>query len=267
MPTEIDREKLLPINVIRTGFKEHQYHVIRNDGYAAYQISVCTSGEGIFVHGNREHTVRKGDVFLFSPRTAHEYYPVSAEWSLYFFVFTGECIENLFRYFRFGQAEVFSTGENYEKIKKLSINLENTSDDYLRSLYIYEMLGIIASLSKHNPESAFLAEDERYRKTAPVLDYIRKNYKNPISLDELAELINVSKSYLCRIFRTTYNMTPIKYLLNYRIDRAKQLLISTDIKMKYLCEEVGFNDISYFCMAFRQSEGMTPEEFRNLHKD
>ena len=36
MPGEIDREKLLPINVIRTGFKEHQYHVIRNNGYAAY---------------------------------------------------------------------------------------------------------------------------------------------------------------------------------------------------------------------------------------
>ena len=62
-------------------------------------------------------------------------------------------------------------------------------------------------------------------------------------------------------------MTPIKYLQNYRIDIAKQLLISTYIKTKLLCEEVGFNDTSYFCLTFRQSEGMTPEEFRSLHKD
>lgn len=267
MPGEIDREKLLPINVIRTGFKEHQYHVIRNNGYAAYQISVCVGGEGRFIYENREHLIKPGDVFVFSPRTPHEYYPTTNEWKIYFFVFTGDCIENLFRYFKFEQAEVFSAGNYDEEFRELCNKLMDTDDDYLRSMYVYEMIGMLSLLSKHNPESAVLAGSERYRKTAPVLDYIRKNYKKQISLDELAELIDVSKSYLCRVFRETYHMTPIKYLQNYRIDRAKELLISTDIKTKFLCEEVGFNDTSYFCMTFRKSEGMTPEEFRNLHND
>ncbi|MBP3360369.1 MAG: helix-turn-helix transcriptional regulator [Clostridia bacterium] len=269
MKGEFDRGRLLPINVIRTGFKEHQYHVIRNEGYAAYQISVCVDGEGKFVSRNEERSICRGDVFLFSPRVPHEYYPVSKRWQMYFFVFAGDCTENVFRYFDFSEVEVFSVknDEENKRILELCRILNETGDDYIRSLRIYELMGILARQRRSSPSAAKLDSNERYKKMAPVLDYIRNNYKEPLTLDELAEMIDVSKSYLCRIFRNAYGVTPIKYLQNYRISRAKQLLISTDIKLKYLCREVGFNDISYFCLIFRQYEGMTPEEFRSLHND
>lgn len=263
---EIDLEKLLPLYVIRTGYKQHQYHVIRSDGYPAYQISVCTGGEGKFISENSEHTIKKGDIFLFSPRVPHEYYPITQSWSIYFFVFLGDCAENLMRYCNFGGYEVF-TAQNSEKTLSVCEKLSSSADDFEKSQLLYELFAIMRGLARSQPSADALSRNEHFRKTAPVIDYIRKNYKEPIALDELAQLLDVSKSYLCRVFKAAYNMTPIKYLQNYRIDRAKQLLISTDMKMKLLCDEVGFNDTSYFCMTFKRAEGMTPEEFRNLHND
>jgi len=204
---------------------------------------------------------------MFSPRVAHEYYPVSKRWKLYFFVFSGDAVENIFKYFKFEDCGVFHAGEKKEKIHELCRRLDETRDDYLTSLYLYELLGIIAGLGKNSPTSALPEADAHFKRIAPVIDYIRENYKQPIILEELAELIDVSKSYLCRIFKETYGMTPIKYLQSFRIKRAKKLLRSTDIRLKLLCEEVGFNDTSYFCLIFREHEGMTPEEYRNLHSD
>lgn len=266
MPDELYSEKQLPIYIIRTGFKEHQYHVIRSEGYPAYQISVCTGGEGKFISEGQEHTISSGDIFMFSPRVPHEYYPISQNWSLYFFVFLGDALENLMQYCKLGNCEVFASDNNV-KINNICQILLRSTDEFEKSEGIYSLFGEMRRLARRQPSAAALDRNEQFRRMTPVTDYIKKNYKQTVSLDDLAELINVSKSYLCRCFKAAYGITPIKYLMNYRLDRAKQLLISTDIKMKLLCEEVGFNDTSYFCMAFRRSEGMTPEEFRNLHND
>ena len=94
---EQDRHKLLPLWVIRTGFKERQYHITRPEGFAAYQIAICTAGEGKFLAEGREHVINEGDVFMFSPRIPHEYYPLSGDWQIYFSVFNG--INNSTSYF------------------------------------------------------------------------------------------------------------------------------------------------------------------------
>ncbi len=264
MRYEHDSEKLLPINIIRTGHVYHQPHVIRSEGFAAYQIAVCASGEGKFIYHNDKHIIKENDIFLFSPRVKHEYYPVTKNWEIYYFVFSGECVENLFKYFRFDEAEVFSGINNTSKIRSICELMMNTDDNYLLSLYLYELLGLTVQLPKLSSQSS-TDDKEHFKKIAPVTDYIKDNYKQTISLEELADLINVSKSYLCRIFKETHGITPIKYLQSIRVNKAKQLLSSTDMKLKKICSETGFNDISYFCMIFKEHEGMTPEEFRTLH--
>ena len=264
MPYNQDMEKLLPINVIRTGYREHQNHVIRNDGFAAYQIAICTGGEGRFVFHGDKHAIKENNIFMLSPRIRHEYYPVSKNWQIYFFVFSGESVDNIFKYFRFEEMGVFdSTSEKY-KVNELCRKLSETDDIYLQSLYLYELLGVTSRLKKLT-SSTLSSDNEHFKKIAPVTEYIKKNYKNTLSLEELSDVIGVSKSYLCRLFKEAYGVTPIKYLQNHRINKSKQFLISTDMKLKSICDEIGINDISYFCMIFKEHEGMTPEEFRNIH--
>lgn len=261
---EQDRHKLLPLWVIRTGFKERQYHITRTDGFAAYQIAICTGGEGKFLSAGTEHIISDGDVFMFSPRTPHEYYPISGNWQIYFCVFSGDGIEGLFSYLGFERTEVF-TGDT-TKLRGDFKELCEMTDPMSMSIQLYKILGNISHLTRSNPHRTHI-EKNKHGKILPVLDYIEQNYKRPVTLDDMADLICVSKSYLCRTFRGAYGITPVNYLLKTRINRAKQLLISTDMKIKLLSTECGFNDTSYFCMVFKRMEGITPDEFRSLHKD
>lgn len=265
---EQDREKLLPLWVIRTGFKERQYHISRPEGFVAYQVAICVNGTGKFVCRGKEHIINSGDVFMFSPRVPHEYYPVTGKWQIYFFVFNGTAIENIFSYFGFEDTGVFTahTDSLKQKTTDLCKKLCTTHDHFELSLHMYNLLGTMAEMSKLNPSRTDI-EKNNWGKILPVRDYMEKNYKYPITLDELADLICVSKSYLCRTFKEAYGITPVSYLLKVRINKAKQLLISTDMKIKLLCQETGFNDTSYFCMIFKRMEGMTPDEFRSVHTD
>ena len=261
---EQDRQKLLPIRVIRAGFKERQYHITRPDGFAAYQIAICTGGTGKFLSQGKEHIIENGDIFLFSPRIPHEYYPISGDWQIYFCVFDGDGAEGIFSYLNLDKTEVF-TGKTKELLEGFRRMCEIT-DPLELSLIIYKMLAYTPLLTRSTANST-LPEKTKYGKILPVLDFIEQNYKRPITLDDMADLICVSKSYLCRTFREAYGLTPVNYLLKMRISRAKQLLISTDMKIKLLSAECGFNDTSYFCMIFKRMEGITPDEFRGLHKD
>ncbi len=261
---EQDRHKLLPLWVIRTGFRERQFPINRPEGFAAYQIAICTGGEGKFLAQGTEHIITEGDVFMFSPRIPHEYYPLSGDFQIYFCVFNGDGIKGLFHYLGFGKTEVF-TGDTMG-LREDFRNLCEITDPLSQSTLLYKMMESISRLSRPNPNRTHI-EKNKYGKILPVLDYIAQNYKRPITLDDMADLICVSKSYLCRTFRETYGITPVNYLLKMRINRAKQLLISTDMKIKLLSLECGFNDTSYFCMVFKRMEGITPDEFRSLHKD
>ena len=261
---EQDRQRLLPLWVVRTGFKERQYHITRPEGFAAYQIAICTGGKGKFLAQGAEHIIGEGDIFMFSPRTPHEYYPISGDFQIYFCVFSGTGVDGLFTYLGFDKTEVF-TGDS-KKILEDFKRLCEITDPLSQSTLLYRMLDSISRLSRLNPNRTHI-EKNKYGKILPVFDYIEQNYKRPITLDDMADLICVSKSYLCRTFREAYGITPVNYLLKTRINRAKQLLISTDMKIKLLSLECGFSDTSYFCMVFKRMEGITPEEFRSLHKD
>ncbi len=94
-------------------------------------------------------------------------------------------------------------------------------------------------------------------------NYIRDNMKEIKSIEQIAAHINVSVSYLCRIFKKHMGYTPYEYLLLQRIEYAKRLMNYHDKNVTEACIESGFNDYSNFISAFRKKVGMTPKEYKN----
>ncbi len=102
-----------------------------------------------------------------------------------------------------------------------------------------------------------------------IITYIQQNYFRKITLDELAEQVNISKSECCRCFKRALNITPIEYLMKYRISKAAALIQNGDPKNRFFADlsvKVGFNNASYFNKLFRQYVGCTPTEYRNQLK-
>lgn len=95
-----------------------------------------------------------------------------------------------------------------------------------------------------------------------MMQYIHQQFSMNISLEDIAGHAMVSKSTTLNLFRKYLHITPINYLINYRLQEAAKLLSSTERKIHVISKEVGFESVDYFCKAFKKYYSMTPTEYR-----
>ncbi len=92
--------------------------------------------------------------------------------------------------------------------------------------------------------------------------YIDQNYCKPIHLDEIARRACFSRYHFLRLFRREFDETPHRYLTRQRIERAKQLLVETDLPVTEVCLEVGFQSLGSFSSLFSRQVGHSPNRYR-----
>ncbi|CUH96758.1 hypothetical protein P22_2869 [Propionispora sp. 2/2-37] len=114
--------------------------------------------------------------------------------------------------------------------------------------------------------AALLLADEssaRYTElTRKAIEFIRHNYAKDISLNQAAEHIGSNSSYLSRIFKDDCGMGFVEYVNHVRVQQAKYLMESTDIKLKEIVRLAGFNNYTYFFKVFKMIAGVTPLEYK-----
>lgn len=100
----------------------------------------------------------------------------------------------------------------------------------------------------------------------PAVKYIEKNYANPrLTNSELAMQCNISEIYFRRMFTKQYNMTPKQFILDVRINHAKQLLTEGILKINAIAEKCGFSNQYHFDHIFKDKTGLTPTEYMKLN--
>lgn len=92
--------------------------------------------------------------------------------------------------------------------------------------------------------------------------YIKEHYKEDLSLNILAEKVYLTPRYLSSLFiqETGYGIN--KYIKNVRMEKAKELLLKTNLKVSDISQEVGYSNVSYFCKSFQEDFGSTPDKYR-----
>ena len=88
-----------------------------------------------------------------------------------------------------------------------------------------------------------------------------------ISLDEVSREVNISPYYFSKLFKDSTEQNFIEYLTNLRMDKAKELLLTTDSSMKEICSMVGYADPNYFSRTFKKNIGVTPTEYKENKGD
>jgi AraC-like DNA-binding protein len=106
-----------------------------------------------------------------------------------------------------------------------------------------------------------------YKKLVGAKQFLDKKYGDDISLDILINVANISKHHFIRLFKKTYAFTPHKYLIEKRLQIAKQELESTQKSVSEICFEVGFSSVSSFCNLFKRATSQTPLEYRNTFNE
>lgn len=114
----------------------------------------------------------------------------------------------------------------------------------------------------------FHTTDDRYTQyplACQLRLYLDENYeKEDLSLQEIAEQFSVSESYLCVLFKKAFDHTINQYIIDRRIEKAKEYLKNTNKKIKEIAELVGYRDCNYFIRIFKKTTGMTPADYRSF---
>lgn len=114
------------------------------------------------------------------------------------------------------------------------------------------------------PSRRALLDAER---TKRMLQYIQEHYREEVTLAEVAASANLSKSECLRCFRQMTGSTPIQYVRQVRVQRAVELLMTTDWMVVDICHECGFQVVSYFAKTFREIMGCTPGVYRRWYRE
>ncbi|WWR16137.1 helix-turn-helix domain-containing protein [Lachnospiraceae bacterium JLR.KK008] len=127
--------------------------------------------------------------------------------------------------------------------------------DVLRNWFVEKTTGACRNISgKREEKSNSVVE------TAET--YIKNNFNKDISLDEVSRVVNISPYYFSRIFKEGTGTNFIEYVTNIRIEKAKELLGTTEYSMKEICTMCGYADPNYFSRSFKKRVGVTPTEYK-----
>lgn len=111
-------------------------------------------------------------------------------------------------------------------------------------------------------EKKLTLDDSPNRVITMVEQYIMMHYKEELSLDILADKVYLTPHYLSSIFSREKGIGINKYIKNVRMEKARELLLDTNMKISDICKLAGYSNLSYFCKAFRNEYGVTPEKYR-----
>ena len=99
-----------------------------------------------------------------------------------------------------------------------------------------------------------------------AINFIEHNYDQNISLEDVAKVINLSKQYVCNIFKKETGQNLSTYINQIRIEKAKQLLLNPANSNKDIYAMVGYSNQQYFTRVFKKTTGMTTSEYKEMHK-
>lgn len=100
--------------------------------------------------------------------------------------------------------------------------------------------------------------------TEAAKEYIKQNYQNSLSVSQIARTVNLSPSYFSRIFKDSTALSPYDYLLSVRLDKAKELLINSNLPVSEIAYQCGFNSTPNFICFFKKETGLSPLKFRKI---
>ncbi|PXX30516.1 AraC family transcriptional regulator [Arenibacter sp. ARW7G5Y1] len=246
------------------------------------EIMYVINGEGTRIVGDSIQQFNAGDFVLVGSHTPHlwrnhnEYYEnkgLYSECLLLFFkeetfgteFLSIEEMSDIKRMLTEAKRGLRFSGHRSEKLKNLMLQAYNekgidrilTSIRLLNEMAQFETSEVLCSKG-YIPDVSY----RDYDRLDNCLEFIMSNYKKSITLKEVADIANMTPNSFCRYFKRRTNMTFSKFLIEFRVGKACQLLLNTEKKIIEIAFDCGFNSLSNFNNQFASVKGMSPREYR-----
>ena len=137
--------------------------------------------------------------------------------------------------------------------------------DYILKPVNYEEFGTCIDnlkIALFQRQSSGAGEQREERPIHGITRYLQEHLAEEVSLSVLAEEFHLSAQYISQLFKNEIGVGFLAYLTNIRMERAKQLLLSTSLSIAEVSEQSGYSDYRVFTKVFKKSEGITPSQYR-----
>jgi len=145
--------------------------------------------------------------------------------------------------------------------EKNSAMMNDIIEEIYRCSFIEQLITTVED-TVNRLEEQYPPKDTGRQKLDAVKQYIRRNYCEDIGLNELAEKIEVHPGYLSRLFKQETGCSLNRYIKAYRLEKARELLQNSQMKIHEISKAAGYHNCSYFCQSYREFYGISPEQFR-----
>lgn len=242
------------------------------------EIAYIFSGEGKYRIEDRIYTVREGDLLIINPGDRHQSLscPEAEVPSTEFFVGFSDirimgCPDN-FLPLPGGEHVLHTAGELRQRLLKIcsSMEAENAvrrqGRYFMMKAYLMQLLLLIIREQCEPMERplgcAFESANRKYV-VEQIMNYIEDHYSEKISLDQIAENMYLSPFYISRIFKSETGNAPIRYLINIRLEKARELLEGGyEGSIQEVAAQVGYDDAYHFSKLFKKRYGISPSQAR-----
>lgn len=266
----VDKPDHTDLNMYRCGIEDcnpgHSWGPALRDHYIIHYI---TGGKGTYSINNITYKLEKGWGFLIPPNTVINYQAdMEDPWSYCWVGFHGLKAEVYLKRANIsGEKPVFEY--NRDSALRDCINqmietkeLKKSSDIKLLSL-LYSFLALLveASGTTADPDTGETRKEQYVKK---AIDYIKINYTQKISINEVACGIGIDRSYLFSLFKEFLNMSPQEFLIKFRMDKACELMKNNSLSIGEISRSIGYEDQLLFSKTFKRLRGLSPKEYRRM---
>jgi AraC-like DNA-binding protein len=265
-----ETEKTLPYYLIGVGCDWEQEDIERPFGYPYFQWIQTVRGEGLLTLGGQQHRVPEQHGMFLYPEEEHAYHATDSEagWTVHWFTFGGYHISSLLQLIDLRSSGVYPVAsphpvETVVRQGLYTLQSKHPPQGFDASVIVYSFL---MQLMQHIQTESRDSRESGMRRLHPVFEYIEHHYREPISIEDLADIMDVTPQHFCHLFKEVMAERPFEFLTSYRVNKSKEILIKNpQIPISQVARRVGYDNTSYFGAVFKKVEGMSPSDFKELH--
>lgn len=241
----------------------YNYEVLKNA-----VIHYVTKGYGTFKFNCKVFNLKQGDIFILLKGMQVEYVAsIDDPWEYYWIGFSGSNANEYLNRTSITNSCVANCEEN-SKIPQIILNMCEISKTYNPSrsddiLLLKELYSLLYALIEEFPKPFEYKDKELHTYIQDALNFINSNYMHSITVQEIADYVNLSRSYLYKMFIKNLGISPQRYLINLRMYKATLLLKGTKLPIGEVASSVGYSDSLLFSKTFSKHFSMSPLNYRN----
>jgi len=280
---DLPKRHVRPLAVVRAtdhpSFPSHRHEF--------WEVVVVTRGSGQMRFGSSKLAIRAGDVFVIARDQKHAFeetrgldvfnivfdaeylgtvHPLLEDWLSRDALFAvgphwkstdvpGECLH-------LGSAD---SARMLDLVQRMESELDRQGEEARVAAFAYFLL-LLTLLRRHSQPWADGGSNVPAARVSRALDYIEKNFAECITLDELAAACHVSRRHFFRLFEQAVGLAPMEYLKKVRLQKAAEMLLTSESNVTEVAFACGFNDSNYFSSLYHKEFGMSPSQFKKQER-